>query len=975
MKTSRKLTIFIVCSLLALALWPAWASIWRDAAPAPAQAQGQQCSIITSPTSIPAPGLINFDDMANAATIGTHYQPSFGVSFEDSPTNKAIIYGNEPAKAASPPNVASNYAVYPNTSNNVPLDIWFDEPKTHVGMYIGNGETQQVFADLTAFNAAGGIVCQVRYPGVVPEPLTAFLGVYDPDGTIVHVELTYGDTALSESIDNLYFSPRAGIPPTRTPDPTWTPVPSATPTQGPTPTATPLVPMIPYFPPSPSIILPPGLFSYDLSLYGIEITQGIQCFNTSQGLPNCPDNSLAMVAKKDATARSYIKISGLFSSMNNVPVRLHIRANGVWYTANVSGKATNTLNQGNNDSANTYFNVNFTNDVVVDFYAEVDPDNIYEETNENNNRYPASGYITMTFFKRTTLDIVGQRLYYHPSGYTGSQYAGGWAVNGGAADWYEQVLPIRNNGIDYSVKSGYLGWTSSLSSGDNQHALIQTLNASWILENVFSWWFSGAFTGADHVYGWAPNAGYSGGHADMPVYPHAGGLGVVGIGSDNPGTSTDSPGSGALIFGHELTHDYNIYHTNTSDACGSNDSNSDFPYTNSSIQEFGFNPFTGKIYTPSNTHDLMSYCPSGGSKQGWISPFTWNRMSANLDASALAIYQNSERWSGHFTLIPNGTSQSLVVNATVYNPTGLPQIPGKLNDLYLVDTGVTYNPMPGDYAVELLNVDGATVYSQTFEVNFESEYDAVTALAPDTPPPFSPDPTDQIDVSFVIPWIPGTAEVVLTYQGNTLDAQPVSANPPQVLITSPTEAESWLPGSTHTLTWQGLDLDGDALIYTVLYSNDGGTSWVLLDGELTDTSYEVQTDSLAGGSDVRFRVVATDGIYTDLDETDATITVPNQAPQATILNPAPGSFTVPGGLLVLQGYGTDMEDGTLPDEALAWSDNVQGGLGVGPSLPINSLAAGVHTLTLTVTDSYGISSSVSVTINIGYPLYLPSVVK
>ena len=31
------------------------------------------------------------------------------------------------------------------------------------------------------------------------------------------------------------------------------------------------------------------------------------------------------------------------------------------------------------------------NDVVVSFYAEVDPDHTIAETNEGNNRYPASG--------------------------------------------------------------------------------------------------------------------------------------------------------------------------------------------------------------------------------------------------------------------------------------------------------------------------------------------------------------------------------------------------------------------------------------------------------------------------------------------------------------------------------------------------------------------------------------------------------
>ena len=244
--------------------------------------------------------------------------------------------------------------------------------------------------------------------------------------------------------------------------------------------------------------------------------------------------------------------------------------------------------------------------------------------------------------------VVGQRVRYHPSGYGGNQYAGGWAVNGGGADWWEQVLPIRNNGINYVLANGYLDWTQSLGSGDGQHALITNLNTRWLLDNVFAWFFGGgAYTGARHVYGWAPSQGYSGGHADMPIYPHAGGRGVVGIGSDAPGTNTDNPGSGALIFGHELTHDYDVLHTNTADACGSNDNNSTFPYSSSSIQEFGFNPITGKVYNPANTHDLMSYCPSGGSKQGWVSPFTWSRMFNNIASSCPERVERDEHWRDH----------------------------------------------------------------------------------------------------------------------------------------------------------------------------------------------------------------------------------------------------------------------------------------------------------------------------------------
>ena len=499
---------------------------------------------------------------------------------------------------------------------------------------------------------------------------------------------------------------------------------------------------IPY---KPVLQFAPALFSTDLSIHGIEITQGIQCFDTGKGLTACSDNSLPVLGKKDTTARIYLRYNGVLGSMSNVPVRLHIFANGVEYTANASGKATASIDQSKSDSADIYFNVNFSNDVPVSFYAQVDPNNTISETNEGNNRYPASGTFNLNFRKRDTLKVVGWRLRYHPSGYAGEQYAGGWAVNGGAADWWEQLLPIRNNGINYVLKSGYLNWTTSLGSGDGQHALISYLNLEWMKENILSWFFgTGTLTGANHLYGWAPNAGYSGGHADMPVYPHAGGLGIVGIGTDRAGTSTDDPGGGAYIFGHELTHDYDIKHTDVSGDCGSDDDSTDFPYSTASIQEFGFNPITGKIYDPANTHDLMSYCPAGGSKQGWISPFTWGRMFNNLATTALNAAAASPEQPNVGILYETAAPQSLMISATIFNPDVSPQQGGKLGDLVRVSAGVAYEVPKGEYAIELRK--GSAVLAQrTFAISFRSEYASHNGAhgdepAGDEPPPFPPSP-------------------------------------------------------------------------------------------------------------------------------------------------------------------------------------------------------------------------------------------
>ena len=592
---------------------------------------------------------------------------------------------------------------------------------------------------------------------------------------------------------------------------------------------------IPY---KPVVKFGPNLFIGDLSIHGVEITQGIQCFDTSKGLDACPDNSLPVVAKKNSTARIYLRYSGAAGSMANVPVRLHIFANGVEYVANASGKATAAIDQSQPDSTDIYFNVNFSNDMPVSFYAEVDPNNTITETNEGNNRYPASSTFTLNFHARDTLKTLGWRLRYHPSGYAGEQYAGGWAVNGGAADWWEQLLPIRNNGINYVLKSGYLNWTSTLGSGDGQHALISYLNLEWMKENLLAFIFgTGTLTGASHLYGWAPNAGYSGGHADMPIYPHAGGLGVVGIGTDRAGTSSDDPGGGAYIFGHELTHDYNVFHTNTADSCGSQDGNTNFPYSTSSIQEFGFNPITGKIYNPAQTQDLMSYCPAGGTRQGWISPFTWTKMFNGLATTALNAAAASPEQPNVGILYETAALQSLMVSATIYNPDVSVQKGGKLGDLVRVDGGLAYDVPQGEYAFDLRA--GTTVLAQkNFAISFRSEYAGhsgtpAEGTALGEPPPFPPEPSPQADVTFIMPWVAGADTVALVQNGQVLDQRRISANAPTVKITSPTGAATWPAGSTQTITWTGNDADGDALTYSLLYSNDGGANWVILADHLT----------------------------------------------------------------------------------------------------------------------------------------------
>ena len=136
------------------------------------------------------------------------------------------------------------------------------------------------------------------------------------------------------------------------------------------------------------------------------------------------------------------------------------------------------------------------------------------------------------------------------------------------------------------------------------------------------------------------------------------------------------------------------------DSCGSSDSDSNFPYGSSSIQEYGFNPITGKIYNPATTHDLMSYCPAFGSKEGWIAPFTWMQMFNRLSPSVVAAAEaGATDATGAFHA--TDAASSLVVNATIFNPEAPdfnPAIPGKLGALYQINTGVELALAEGGYS-------------------------------------------------------------------------------------------------------------------------------------------------------------------------------------------------------------------------------------------------------------------------------------
>lgn len=162
-------------------------------------------------------------------------------------------------------------------------------------------------------------------------------------------------------------------------------------------------------------------------------------------------------------------------------------------------------------------------------------------------------------------------------------------------------------------------------------------------------------------------------------------------------------------------------------------------------------------------------------------------------------------------------------------------------------------------------------------------------------------------------------------------------------------------GTSVTFTGTGTGPDGEALSGPALvWTSD-------LDGEL-GTGESVTTSALSiGEHTIRLTVTAANG-STDTDRIIVTIT--NNLPTATITAPPDGNRPRVAHLVRFSGTGTDLEDGPLPGTSMVWSSDLDGQFGTGSSLATSWLSVGVHTITLTVTDSHGDVGTDQITLTI-----------
>ncbi len=844
--------------------------------------------------------------------------------------------------AGGPESAAANGGTFPDSPFNgmsiayniEGAELWrpadrhdFTTSRTYRGRVLGpvlrvSGAVSQDWgygASVTVEVSAGGEHKSFTAQGETPWRQNYDVSVTVPPGTTtgaVSVRMVgYYNVGTRGLVVSAYLDNHA---PTDTPEPTSTPTPTPTP-------------------------------AYDLQVGDVEITQVIQCMHTAAGAADCPDNSISPVRGKRTAIRVYPLIQAPDERNRprdgqRVSAEVSLAAGGAKYGPVNDPALWNwpavRQRQWRDLTANFHLPGDWSRREQLVLKVTINPDHSLPETDYENNSREIT--IDLKPPRRLTVRYHPVRLLL-PTAHGTKKLSPDKEVYRTGGRILQQWFPLADGSLVYRRGIGLTYWASfDTAAAEPPYAQTSAL-LKWIDRQSAIPALLGS--PADQTVAWIP----------MPAVAGAFWYGL----SDPPWQNPPGVGRTVLVrsysgaaygLAHEIAHNLGARHPNREPSgCGARDPQTDWPYADATIQEFGYDLWSGDAkgtLVQAGRKDLMSYCDDS---QKWMSPHTYRVVTNGLAPAAGRV--------GHAQgvddqTLAQGTSELAVVSGTIHR-----ERRAELDPLIRV-AAANAPPSPpasGPYCVELASADGPRE-SRCFDVDFV-DHDGHAV--------------DRETFLFVMPMPRGADHLRVSRAGSSLTERRASAHPPVARGLEPAAGDVW--DGPRTLRWQASDGDGDPLSYTIAYSQDG-SDWQTLTADLTTSELAVDTNELPGGNEARFRIWANDGFHSVAADAGP-FRVPPKPPQPMILQPRDATVIRPREPLDFLAGGDDPEDGAIDEATFAWSSDRDGELGVGPALTVAALSEGTHLVRLVARDQDGNPGSDTILVHVRRPhIYLPAAV-
>ncbi|RMG42602.1 MAG: hypothetical protein D6732_00765 [Methanobacteriota archaeon] len=358
---------------------------------------------------------------------------------------------------------------------------------------------------------------------------------------------------------------------------------------------------------------------------------------------------------------------------------------------------------------------------------------------------------------------------------------------------------------------------------------------------------------------------------------------------------------------HEIGHNHGRRHA----PCGNpDDIDPNWPYAsnpNAQISEYGYDILDNHLISP-QAKDFMSYCDNE-----WVTIYTYNGLrNRNIGIASLDGQAN----------------RPVMLVSGLIDTDG-----GSLGQIYYSD-GVPSSPdSQSDYRLEFFSVEEKPLYSHPFTPI------EITSLGQTA--------REAIRKGFLVavPRFENLGKIELWHGQTLLDE--LLPNALQVGTQSVPTIE-WRNNNL-VFKWNAPSQDQ---FYRIYSSRSGKDNWTLIADNITQTEFSLDTTLLPGGQ-TWFKVSVSNGLH-ESEQIIGPVTIPDKAPVVFILLPNPQVQYQAGTPIELQSTVFDLEDGTVPEEAITWQlDGQQVAFGLQATLNSTNLNVGEHLLVLSAQDSAG----------------------